>query len=173
MKAAQSTFVIVISILLIILSFVFRNSFMALSYSQFENVTFLATEMTIGGEPLTLLGAIASIPALYFLLKRIVGIKNLSQTFLFCVITLSSGVLFWCLRLIYIRAEINSYELGFGIGRSIAVHELKFQTYFWYGIVLGGIICFLLYLFVNKKYRLNSAELRKQNPDLLDQNDPA
>lgn len=40
------------------------------------------------------------------------------------------------------------------IQNSIALDELKLEIYFWYGIVFGGIVNFVLLRYLNRKHQL-------------------
>ncbi|MFT4662678.1 MAG: hypothetical protein ACI8XB_002971 [Patiriisocius sp.] len=144
---------------------------MDLSMRQFENVSFMVIGLGPMGSPLTLIGAVASIPILYFVVNRIVGLKNMAQTLIFYSITLLSGILFWWIRLSYLKSVTEHSDLGTNMSNNIVVDKLNFETYFWFGIVLGAVLCLVTFRIVNQKYRAKSRSDTLQTVDLIDQND--
>ena len=166
MKATHYIVIFSFSIFLAVLGFFFYFDLINLSIRQFTNVSFGVPGTGSTEAPLTFALSFLSISVMFILVNWVSQIRNVSQIFLFYLLTMVFGVLFWYFRLEYFKG-LTEDILQQGIPSSklhVAVSHVQLEIFCWLGFGVGALISLIWLRITNKKFR----KMRIQENNLLD-----
>lgn len=166
MKIAQHIIISFLVLLVAIGGHIYHFRLMWHSMMHIKNTSFISYGFEPYGNPLFFTGALISVLLLYFILNRLIKIPNIIFALLFLIITYLFGVFFWWIRLQYLKGISENYPIKSGIRNSIAVNSFQFEFYFMLGIVIGFLICLVLFPFLFRK--IKSLGKSKQTNELID-----
>lgn len=110
MKTLKLLFVIIISLSLVVLSFLLHNTLIELLIIQLKGVIVLTNRVGYSGGPLMLAGAVLTIALIYLILNYFVQFRNLFQVFVLYLTTLLFGILFTWLRIKYLSSLVEGFK---------------------------------------------------------------
>ena len=143
--------------MLFLASFFFASSFSDLSLSQFhdQKFSFQFTDMKEQLDGYFIFAiAFAIIPLFHFGLIQFGTLKKISHSLIAILIMLSSGVLFWLLRINFVQGLFSddfNMDLPAYIQISAPYSATQFEWYFFCGVVSGALISWIVLFYIKKR----------------------
>ncbi len=139
------------SLVLIVIGYATHNTFLNFSIEQLnlQNVSLNSTGF-VRGNPNLYIGALASIPLLYLLIRKLIDLKNGSQSVFIFASILILAFIFWLARLSQLDElfeKASRYTIGRSINHTFNMSELYLELYVALGILVGALSSFVLLKF--------------------------
>lgn len=153
----QKTLTFTLSLILCCVAFIVRDSFLSFSIAKITGETVLFNEswkLPYQILPtIVFIFSIGIIPYLYLLIKRTCRINSVQKQVASAGIIITSGLLFYSLRLVYLK--IKASQINDQLQRAefispdniptIRLEDMYLEFYFLMGLLVGTVVSFIIY----------------------------